>query len=87
METLLSFDPSDHGFVASALKSEFFTTKPLPCDPSSSPKYPPSKEFDAKVRDEEGRRRQGAAGNNGHGLDPGSTMTRVLSNSGARCKC
>jgi len=35
---------------------QFFTTKPLPCDPSSLPKYPPSKEFDTKVRDEEARR-------------------------------
>ncbi|KAM1101249.1 hypothetical protein ACFX13_007754 [Malus domestica] len=61
METLLSIDPADRGSAASALKSEFFTTKPLPCDPSSLPKYPPSKEFDAKVRDEEARR-QGAAG-------------------------
>ncbi|GMH05643.1 hypothetical protein Nepgr_007483 [Nepenthes gracilis] len=76
METLLSIDPSDRGSAASALKSEFFTTKPLPCDPSSLPKYPPSKEFDAKVRDEEGRRRQGAAGNKGHRLDPESKVTR-----------
>jgi len=29
---------------------------PLPCDPSSLPKYPPSKEFDAKLREEEARR-------------------------------
>lgn len=35
---------------------QFFAIKPLPCDPSSLPKYPPSKEFDAKVRDEEARR-------------------------------
>lgn len=35
---------------------QFFSIKPLPCDPSSLPKYPPSKEFDAKVRDEEARR-------------------------------
>ncbi|KAF2286030.1 hypothetical protein GH714_009809 [Hevea brasiliensis] len=55
METLLSIDPVDRGTAASALKSEFFTTKPLPCDPSSLPKYPPSKEFDAKLRDEEAR--------------------------------
>ncbi|KAF9614946.1 hypothetical protein IFM89_021376 [Coptis chinensis] len=34
----------------------FFRTKPLACDPSSLPRYPPSKEFDAKVRDEEARR-------------------------------
>ncbi|CBI30905.3 unnamed protein product, partial [Vitis vinifera] len=55
METLLSIDPADRGSPASALKSEFFTVKPLPCDPSSLPKYPHSKEFDAKVRDEEAR--------------------------------
>ena len=36
--------------------SQFFTSLPLPCDPSSLPKYPPSKEFDAKLRDEEARR-------------------------------
>ncbi|OIV92406.1 hypothetical protein TanjilG_23006 [Lupinus angustifolius] len=60
IETLLCIDPADRGTAAFALKSEFFSTKPLPCDPSSLPKYPPSKEFDAKVRDEEARR-QGAA--------------------------
>lgn len=37
---------------------QFFTTKPLPCDPSSLPQYPPSKEFDAKLRDDEARRYQ-----------------------------
>ncbi|KAH0855162.1 LOW QUALITY PROTEIN: hypothetical protein HID58_020438 [Brassica napus] len=31
--------------------------RPLPCDPSSLPKYPPSKELDARMRDEESRRR------------------------------
>lgn len=30
--------------------------EPLPCAVSSLPKYPPSKELDAKVRDEEARR-------------------------------
>jgi cyclin-dependent kinase 12/13 len=35
---------------------QFFTTKPYACDPSSLPKYPPSKEMDAKLRDEESRR-------------------------------
>ncbi|KAI3457241.1 hypothetical protein Pfo_013904 [Paulownia fortunei] len=61
METLLSIDPSDRGTAASALKSEFFKTTPLACDPSSLPKYPPSKEIDAKLREEEARR-QGALG-------------------------
>ncbi|XP_061368343.1 probable serine/threonine-protein kinase At1g54610 isoform X2 [Gastrolobium bilobum] len=56
MEILLSVDPADRGTAASALNSEFFRTKPLPCDPLILPKYPPSKEFDAKVRDEEARR-------------------------------
>lgn len=62
IEILLSIDPADRGSAASALKNEFFTARPYPCDPSSLPKYPPSKEFDAKVRDEEARR-QIAAGN------------------------
>ncbi|XP_050371179.1 probable serine/threonine-protein kinase At1g54610 [Argentina anserina] len=74
MDTLLSIDPADRGSASSALKSEFFTTKPLPCDPSSLPKYPPSKEFDVKVRDEEARR-QGAAGK-GHRHDPERRGTR-----------
>ncbi|KAL5701598.1 [pyruvate dehydrogenase (acetyl-transferring)] kinase [Ranunculus cassubicifolius] len=56
METLLSIDPADRGTAAAALKSEFFTTPPFACDPSSLPIYPPSKEFDAKARDEEARR-------------------------------
>ncbi|XP_021894091.1 probable serine/threonine-protein kinase At1g09600 [Carica papaya] len=68
METLLSIDPADRGTAASALKCEFFTTKPLPCDPLSLPKYPPSKEFDAKIRDEEARR-QGPAGGKGQRLE------------------
>ncbi|KAM7280300.1 hypothetical protein ACFE04_007434 [Oxalis oulophora] len=68
METLLSIDPADRGTAGSALRSEFFMTKPLPCDPSSLPKYPPSKEFDAKLRDEEARR-QGATGSKGQRLD------------------
>ncbi|XP_023552103.1 probable serine/threonine-protein kinase At1g54610 [Cucurbita pepo subsp. pepo] len=68
IETLLSVDPADRGSAALALKSEFFSTKPLPCDSSSLPKYPPSKELDAKIRDEEARR-QGAVGSKGHRLD------------------
>ncbi|KAJ1389756.1 Serine/threonine-protein kinase, active site [Sesbania bispinosa] len=61
IETLLSVDPAHRGTAAAALKSEFFTSEPLPCDPSSLPKYPPSKEIDAKLRDE-ATRRQGAVG-------------------------
>ena len=35
---------------------QFFTTEPHACDPSSLPKYPPSKELDVKLREEEARR-------------------------------
>lgn len=35
---------------------QFFTTKPYACEPSILPKYPPSKEMDAKRRDEDARR-------------------------------
>ncbi|XP_042008551.1 probable serine/threonine-protein kinase At1g54610 [Salvia splendens] len=93
MEILLSVDPSDRGTAASALESEFFKTSPIPCDPSSLPKYPPSKEIDAKQREEEARRK-GAAGAKGHkgdndskkprefqsvvGLDPNAELSRLM---------
>ncbi|KAH6795690.1 hypothetical protein C2S51_036676 [Perilla frutescens var. frutescens] len=67
IEILLSIDPADRGSASAALKNEFFTTRPHPCDPSSLPKYPPSKEFDAKVREEEARRV--AAGSKGQRYD------------------
>uniref|UniRef100_A0A804PJC3 [RNA-polymerase]-subunit kinase n=1 Tax=Zea mays TaxID=4577 RepID=A0A804PJC3_MAIZE len=63
LDTLLAIEPSARGTVASALDSEFFRTKPLACDPASLPKYPPCKEYDAKLRGQEakrsGPRRQG----------------------------
>ncbi|KAA0062043.1 hypothetical protein IC582_026121 [Cucumis melo] len=62
MDTLLSIDPAGRGTAASALDSEFFTTRPLPSDPSSLPKYPPSKEINTKLREEEARRQQGVGG-------------------------
>lgn len=62
IETLLSVDPGHRGTASLALKSEFFTTKPLACNPSNLPKYPPSKEIDAKLRDEEARRQRAAGG-------------------------
>ncbi|KAM7277720.1 hypothetical protein ACFE04_004854 [Oxalis oulophora] len=56
IETLLAIDPVERETATGALHSEFFTTKPYACEPSSLPKYPPSKEMDAKLRDEEARR-------------------------------
>uniref|UniRef100_A0A5B6ZE99 Protein kinase domain-containing protein n=1 Tax=Davidia involucrata TaxID=16924 RepID=A0A5B6ZE99_DAVIN len=57
IETFLSVEPCKRGTASSALASEYFTTKPYACEPSSLPKYPPSKEIDAKHR-EEGRRKR-----------------------------
>ncbi|XP_072973967.1 probable serine/threonine-protein kinase At1g54610 [Typha angustifolia] len=61
LDCLLAVEPVARGTAASALQSEFFTTKPFACDPSSLPKYPPSKEYNAKLRDEEARRQRAAA--------------------------
>ncbi|KAL0749407.1 hypothetical protein Bca101_031410 [Brassica carinata] len=58
VDKLLSLEPEKRGSTSSTLNSKFFTTEPLPCDVSILPKYPPSKELDAKVRDEEARRKR-----------------------------
>lgn len=60
IEALLAIDPAERQTATAALRSEFFTTKPYACNPSSLPKYPPSKEMDAKLRDEEARRLRAA---------------------------
>ncbi|XP_024535365.1 probable serine/threonine-protein kinase At1g54610 isoform X2 [Selaginella moellendorffii] len=67
LDILLAIEPADRGTAAGALKADFFNTKPFPCDPSVLPKYPPSKEFDAKMRDEESRRQRAAK----HGVAEG----------------
>lgn len=56
IDTLLAIDPAERKTATDALRSEFFTTEPYACDPSSLPKYPPTKEMDAKRRDDEARR-------------------------------
>ncbi|EFJ28510.1 hypothetical protein SELMODRAFT_451492 [Selaginella moellendorffii] len=56
LDTLLAIEPADRQTAAAALESDFFTKKPYACEPSSLPQYPPSKELDAKYRDEEARR-------------------------------
>ncbi|CAJ1927048.1 unnamed protein product [Sphenostylis stenocarpa] len=57
VDRLLSLEPENRGSATSALQSEFFTTNPLPCDPSSLPKFSPSKEFDIKRRAKEATRK------------------------------
>ncbi|CAN0928147.1 Probable serine/threonine-protein kinase At1g09600 [Linum grandiflorum] len=61
VDQLLSIEPEARGTAASALQSQFFKTKPFPCEPSALPKYPPSKELDAKAREEEARRKMAEA--------------------------
>lgn len=67
IETLLAIDPAERKTATAALNSEFFTTKPYACDPSSLPKYPPSKEMDARLRDDEARRSRAAGKANADG--------------------
>ncbi|KAF5957275.1 hypothetical protein HYC85_004500 [Camellia sinensis] len=62
IETLLAIEPDERGSATAALNSEFFTTEPYACEPSSLPKYPPSKEMDVKLRDQEARRQRGLSG-------------------------
>ncbi|KAK8652219.1 hypothetical protein V6N13_061240 [Hibiscus sabdariffa] len=57
IETLLSIDPDERSTASAALNSEFFMTEPYTCEPSSLPKYHPSKEIDVKLRDREARQR------------------------------
>ncbi|CAN6574734.1 unnamed protein product [Malus baccata var. baccata] len=59
LENLLSVEPYKRGTVSSALMSEYFKTKPYACDPSHLPKYPPTKEMDAKIREESQRKKPG----------------------------
>ncbi|XP_065877886.1 protein IMPAIRED IN BABA-INDUCED STERILITY 1 [Euphorbia lathyris] len=65
IETLLSVEPYKRGTAAAALASEYFTSKPYACEPSSLPKYPPSKEIDAKNREEARRKKTGGGRNRG----------------------
>ncbi|KAJ6816758.1 putative protein kinase superfamily protein [Iris pallida] len=79
VETLLAIDPANRLSATAALNSEFFTTPPYACEPSSLPQYPPSKEMDAKLRDEEARRLRAAGGraNGGRTHGDGTKKTRT----------
>ncbi|CAI5459685.1 unnamed protein product [Closterium sp. Yama58-4] len=84
LDVLLSIEPADRGSATSALAHEFFTTKPLPCDPSSLPQYPPSKEYDAKLRDEEARRQRAAGARAGKVLDSSASTKQAAAGQGAQ---
>ncbi|KAI3692503.1 hypothetical protein L6452_32319 [Arctium lappa] len=78
IDTLLAIDPAERQTATAALRSEFFMTKPYACDPSSLPKYPPSKEMDAKLRDEEARRLRAAGKTNADGVKKTRTRERSV---------
>ncbi|OIV90232.1 hypothetical protein TanjilG_01428 [Lupinus angustifolius] len=59
LETFLSIDPYKRGTASSALMSEYFNTIPDACSPSKLPKYPPSKEMDAKNRGDSSSKKTG----------------------------
>ncbi|KAA3468654.1 putative serine/threonine-protein kinase isoform X2 [Gossypium australe] len=77
IDTLLAIDPAERLTATAALRSEFFTTEPYACDPSSLPKYPPSKEIDAKQRDDEARRLRAAGKAQGDGTRKTRTRNRA----------
>ncbi|EYU43019.1 hypothetical protein ABFS82_04G121100 [Erythranthe guttata] len=84
IQTLLSIDPDARGTATSALNSELFSTEPYACEPSSLPKFPPSKEMDIKLRDEEARRLRGLSGKPQVGVEgnrrprPRDKVTRAM---------
>ncbi|CAI8610576.1 unnamed protein product [Vicia faba] len=77
IETLLAIDPAERQTATAALHSEFFTTQPYACEPSNLPKYPPSKEMDTKLRDEEARRLRAAGKGNAVGSKKSRPRDRV----------
>lgn len=56
--TLVLFSLPDLNVNLSPFNVQFFNTEPYACEPSSLPQYPPSKEIDARRRDDEARRFQ-----------------------------
>ncbi|CAH8252758.1 unnamed protein product [Arabidopsis lyrata] len=65
IETLLSIQPHKRGTASTALGSQYFTSKPFACDPSSLPVYSPSKEIDAKHREDTTRKKISGNGRRG----------------------
>ncbi|KAG7580742.1 Protein kinase-like domain superfamily [Arabidopsis suecica] len=81
LDTLLAVDPAERQTATDALMSDFFTTEPLACQPSDLPKYPPTKEIDAKRRDEEYRRQREARkaqGESGRRMRPRERAPRAM---------
>ncbi|XP_078156094.1 putative serine/threonine-protein kinase At1g54610 isoform X2 [Carex rostrata] len=72
LETLLAIEPEARGTASSALQSDYFKSEPLACDRSCLPKFPPSKEYDAKLRGQKIRKKQeGLGGRGAESVKPG----------------
>ncbi|WOL12682.1 putative serine/threonine-protein kinase [Canna indica] len=78
LDSLLAVEPAKRGNADSALESEFFSTKPFACDPSSLPKFPPSKEYDAKLQDEARRKNAAANGRGSESVRPENWVSRAM---------
>ncbi|WOH09689.1 hypothetical protein DCAR_0729147 [Daucus carota subsp. sativus] len=76
IESFLSIEPHKRGTATAALNSEYFNSTPYACDPSSLPKYPPNKEIDAKLREEERRMRASGPLRNSVGASRNSSRER-----------
>ncbi|KAK2992656.1 hypothetical protein RJ640_014906 [Escallonia rubra] len=81
IETLLAIDPAERQTASAALNSDvsfyFFITEPYACDPSSIPEFPPSKEMDAKLHDDESKRLRAAGKANADGAKKSRTRDRT----------
>ncbi|KAJ3703875.1 hypothetical protein LUZ61_007580 [Rhynchospora tenuis] len=79
LETLLAIEPEARGTTSSALQSKFFKTEPLACDPSSLPKFPPSKEYDVKLREHKTRKKETLGGQRAELVRPGMQVSKKAS--------
>ncbi|KAL8044124.1 hypothetical protein ABFX02_08G026300 [Erythranthe guttata] len=86
VETFLSVEPCRRGTASSALVSEYFSTKPYACDPSSLPKYPPNKEIDAKIREDARRKKSSAIARPEAGLRKPRRVRKPSQESNEFCK-
>ncbi|XP_042503101.1 protein IMPAIRED IN BABA-INDUCED STERILITY 1-like isoform X2 [Macadamia integrifolia] len=78
IENLLAVEPYKRVTASSALASEYFTTKPYACDPSSLPKYPPNKEIDAKSREDMRRKKAGGRVRGSEGKRKPTRISKAL---------
>uniref|UniRef100_A0A0D3HK07 [RNA-polymerase]-subunit kinase n=1 Tax=Oryza barthii TaxID=65489 RepID=A0A0D3HK07_9ORYZ len=79
LDNLLALEPEARGTAASTLQSDFFRRKPLACSPSSLPKFPPSKEYDARLKLEEASRQRKVGGS----VRPGRENVRINRGNGS----